>query len=200
MVLAAAGFALGAGSAIAGLMQQRAQNKFLKKQKRQNDLAAATAFANSQQRSQMAKAELRGEKRVADMATAIAARQARGQAKVNAAVSGISGISVENVLVDINRQAGMDLASTEDSLDRNMRKLDMQIAANRVQTENALRTGQVVDMTSDLAGAINVASAGMQGFISGGGFKAKAPTMDFSVQEGDFSDVGAYDPYGPAYA
>ena len=160
--------------------QQYKLNKYKKKEKKRNDIASMTSYANAVQRAAMAKAGYKGEVRYAEEAIEIEAQQAQGAAMANAAVSGVTEATVDNVLTDIRRSKGRELSSVDNEYDVALDKIDMQMQDSFEALQNALRTGQVIDMSSDFASILNVGTAALTGYIQGGGFQAKAPSMNRS--------------------
>lgn len=173
--LAIAGLMLSAASAAGQASSNKKQLKFRRREKARNDLASKTSYANAAQRAEMAAAGYKGEERYAREATEIEAMKAEGAQKVHAAVSGVTGVSVANALTDIRRSKGRELVSIRDEYDVALETLDMQMRDNYEALQAALASGQMVDMSSDFANIINITTAGITGFMQGGGFEATAP-------------------------
>ena len=157
--------------------QQYKLNKYKKKEKKRNDIASMTSYANAVQRAAMAKAGYKGEERFAKEQTEIEAAQAEGSAMVSMAVSGVTSVAADNAITDIRRSKGREFASTEHELTVALDKIDMQMNDSLEALYAALRTGQVIDMSSDFASILNVGTAALTGYIQGGGFQAEAPSM-----------------------
>lgn len=164
----------GLGSTYLGIKQQKQQIRRAKQEKKRNDITTQTRFANAAQRADMAKAGFEAEARVAREEAEIVSMQEEGAARVASAVTGITGISVENTLVGIKRDRGKAFASIDEQIEDNINEIDMQMQSNFESMQDALASGQVVDMTSDFANALNMLSAGMSGYIIGGGLTPKA--------------------------
>lgn len=169
----ALGLALGAISLLSAGMsirQRQQEVKYAQKQKALNNITTKTRFANAVQRAEMAKRGYVGEEREAQLEAEIVAMQETGAAKVAAAVSGITGNSINNALVSIKRQKGKAFASIDEEIDAYITEIDMQTAQNFEGLQDALASGGLVDMSSDFSAALNLVTAGMQGYMSGGGF------------------------------
>jgi len=170
MALALALGAMSVLSAGISIRQRRQEIKFAKKQKKLNDLITQTRFANAAQRAAMSKAGFIGEEREAQLEAEIVAMQETGAAKVASAVTGITGNSIDNALVSIQRQKGNAFANIDEEIDSYLTEIDLQMAQNLENLQDALASGKVVDMSSDFGDALNLVTAGMQGYLAGGGF------------------------------
>ena len=168
---------LGAVTTGMSIFGNRKQIKYQQKQKARNDLASRTSYANSVQRASMAKAGYKGEVRFAREAVDIQTQQAEGALRVKSAVAGITGVSVDNALTDIKRQRGREYSGIQSEYELELEKIDIQMRDNIASLDAALRSGQVIDMTSDFASILQISTAGLSGFLSGGGFEADAPDM-----------------------
>ena len=168
MGLALAGIAIGAslGGSFLASKQRKAEIRRLKRQKARNDLVAQTRFNNAVQRKRSAEAGFVGASLAAQQEVEIATQRAIGTAKVMSAVTGITGISIDNTLIDIKRQQGKELVSIDKQIDDYVADMDRQMQANLEGLQDTLAGGQVHDMSSDFSDAVNLLTTGLQAYSS----------------------------------
>lgn len=192
-VMAAVGAGLSALSMGMSISQRRNETKLNKRMKALNDRATLTSYANAQARARAAKYDVRDEARVAYQDIIKRRMQNEGRAIVQAAVTGITGTSVTDTLLAIKRGEQEAFLSVEQGVDANIESIDNQMRKGAEQVDQALRSGQVLDLTTDLGDVLSMTTSAMYGWGQFGGSFTPTPTVDTS-----FAPTITRGPVGPS--
>lgn len=166
IALAAASFAIGAAQSVA---QFQAQSEDAKAQEQAfwQNRSSALAAAADKQKSLAVREIQEGEKTTQKVSSSLREEaEKQAQARVSAAVGGVSGISVDNIVSDLGRRAAANRAVAEE----NYRNIALQLADERRATEaeaqtriNSVQRGR---KPSTASLALGIAGAGVKAFGS----------------------------------
>lgn len=154
-------FALQAGQAV---MQYRAQQQQAAAQTAQHNQNAANslAAARSEQR-QLAVRAMQEEEAYATERHIALVDQAQAAATVTtqAASSGVAGISVDNLVADVRRKSGFNLASMETQWENTAAQLQEEMDATNVRAQGRINSTSPGTSPSPLGAIVSIAGAGL---------------------------------------
>lgn len=101
----------------------------------------------------------------------IDAMQKRATSQVNASASNVTGLSVDAVLADFDRQEGRATSSSRRQLELTESSTNLNIEATHLGTEGAMFNLRP-EAFNPAAAALQIGSAGFSAFTGAGGFKS----------------------------
>lgn len=161
-VLAVATLAMGVASAVVGHQASQADYEAKSAAWRQNYVNALAAGRDEQRQLTLRQLQEQDAYVQKNHLVMVEEAQKTAEYKVSAAASGVSGVSVDNLLDDIGRQAGLNRATLETNYKATAQQLQTQKDASVTQIESRINSVARPTSPSGASLFVNILGAGVK--------------------------------------